>query len=347
MFRRSLRLTRVSFDVMRSTPSLIIPPIIAIVSSLILVLTASGVFFLRAGRGSSVDPGSYSVIEYVMFSLILLVTSTVTLLCNATVVAAANARLRGEPATLSQSFNVAFSRFPQILGWGVITVAVGMILRAIEERAGFLGAIISWIGSVAWAVITYFVLPVLVIEKVGPIEAIKRSSKIVRTRWGEVVAFEVGIGLVAFLCLLPIIAIAVALGLLVHPVAGIVMGAGAFAFLMAVTTALTAVYQTALYQYSVWGWVPHPFTEGDFVGVATYKRRGLFGSRMDRRGAASLASMIPSPTGQPSWQQPQPLPPPMVQQPYASWPHGHAGYAPPQPNLLYNRGDSGEQAQSN
>lgn len=340
MFRRSLRLTRISFEVMRSTPSLIVPPIIAIVSSLILVLTASGAIFLRSGSGSAVDPGNYSVLDYVMFSLILLVTSTVTLLCNAAVVAAANARLRGEPVTLSQSFNVAFSRFPQILGWGVITVAVGMILRAIEERAGFLGSIISWIGSVAWAVITYFVLPVLVIEKVGPIEAIKRSSKIVRTRWGEVVTFEVGIGLVAFLCLLPIIAIAVALGLLVHPVAGIVVGAVAFALLMAVTTALTAIYQTALYQYSVWGWVPQPFAEDDFVGVAQYKRRGLFGSSVFGKGTASAASLIPEPTSQASWQQPQPLPPSAAQQPYSSWPQSQTGYAPPQPNPYYGD-DSG------
>lgn len=340
MFRRSLRLTRISFEIMRSTPSLIIPPIIAIVSSLILILTSAGVIFLRSKGAPAVEPGDYSVLDYVMFSVVLLVTSTVTLVCNATVIAAANARLRGETATLSQSFNIAFSRFPQILGWGVITVAVGMILRAIEERAGFLGSIISWIGSVAWAVITYFVLPVLVIEKVGPIEAIKRSSKIVRSRWGEVVTFEVGIGMVAFFCLLPIAAIAVALGLLVHPAAGIVVGAIAFALLMAVTTALTAIYQTALYQYSVWGWIPQPFAENDFVEVAQYNKRGLFGSSMFGKGTASAASLIPEPTGQPSWQQPRPVPPSTAQQPHSPWPQSQTGYAPPQPNPYYGD-DSG------
>ena len=60
-----------------------------------------------------------------------------------------------------------------------------MVLRAIQERGGIVGQIGAAIAGVAWALITFLVVPILVIEGVGPMEAIRRSGGLLRQTWGE------------------------------------------------------------------------------------------------------------------------------------------------------------------
>ena len=42
---------------------------------------------------------------------------------------------------------------------------------------------------------TYFVVPVLVVEKLGPIDATKRSMSLMYRTWGEALVGKVGLGL--------------------------------------------------------------------------------------------------------------------------------------------------------
>lgn len=53
-----------------------------------------------------------------------------------------------------------------------------MILRSLEERAGFLGRIVIGLIGMAWSLITFLVLPILVLEGVGVGTAIKRSGEL-------------------------------------------------------------------------------------------------------------------------------------------------------------------------
>ena len=72
-----------------------------------------------------------------------------------------------------------------------------MLQNALRDRLGFIGSLLGGLLEVAWAAITYFVVPVLVVDGVGPIEAIKRSSAILKRTWGEAVAGEGGLGIIA------------------------------------------------------------------------------------------------------------------------------------------------------
>jgi hypothetical protein len=75
---------------------------------------------------------------------------------------------------------------------------------------------IGGIVGTAWAVATYFVMPAVVVEGVGPIKAVRRSSALLRRTWGESLAGAGGLGLIQLLLTLP----AIGLGILAFKMQG-------------------------------------------------------------------------------------------------------------------------------
>ncbi len=101
---------------------------------------------------------------------------TVIFFCNTALVGAALIRLRGGDPTVADGFRIAASRVGPILGYAFIAATVGMVLRAISERSGFLGRLVVSLVGFAWNLATFLAVPVLVVEDVGPIEAVQRSA---------------------------------------------------------------------------------------------------------------------------------------------------------------------------
>ncbi len=127
-----------------------------------------------------------------------------------------------------------------------------MILRALQERAGLLGRIIFGIIGIAWTVLTFFVVPVLLYEEVGVGEAIKRSGSIFRQRWGEQFIGNATIGLAIFLVAIPVLLVGGLIAAAV-PLVGIPLLVLAVGALMAVGAARTGVFNAALYRYATTG----------------------------------------------------------------------------------------------
>ena len=73
-----------------------------------------------------------------------------------------------------------------IFSWAMLSAVVGTAIRLLEQRLGLVGRLIGFAGGLAWAVATFLVIPVLAFENVGPIEAVKRSSSILKARFGTV-----------------------------------------------------------------------------------------------------------------------------------------------------------------
>jgi hypothetical protein len=136
----------------------------------------------------------FPVAGYVIGFLFYVVQYTVIFFCNTALVGAALIRLRGGDPTVADGFRIAMSRFGAILGYALIAATVGMILRTIAERAGFIGKIVVGLIGFAWNVATYLVVPVLAVENVGPIDAIKRSASYLRKTWGEQIVGNLGLG---------------------------------------------------------------------------------------------------------------------------------------------------------
>jgi ABC-type multidrug transport system fused ATPase/permease subunit len=112
---------------------------------------------------------------------------------NAALIHCALFRFRGIPTSVNDGLWAATQRLPQILAWSFVSATVGLLLKAIENSHERAGELISSIAGTAWSIVTYFVMPVLIVEKVGPFEAIARSARILKSTWGEALGGRIGI----------------------------------------------------------------------------------------------------------------------------------------------------------
>ena len=150
---------------------------------------------------------------------------------------------------------------PRFFGYAVISATVGVVLNTLSRRAGFLGQIVISLIGFAWNVATYLVVPVLVVEKLGPIEAIKRSAALLRATWGEQLVGNFSMGavfalagvVIVFVIGVPLMAIAGAANspaLVILCIGLIVL---ALVALGVVSSTLQGIYTAALYRYATEG----------------------------------------------------------------------------------------------
>jgi len=148
---------------------------------------------------------------------------------------------------------------PAILGYALISATVGMIFRWLSER-GVLGAIASRLAGMAWNIATFLVVPILVMENVGPVEAVKRSAGLLKKTWGEQIVGNLSIGLVFGLLIFAIILLGiggVALGVNIDS-APVAIAAAVIATILVlglslISSALSGIYSAAVYNYAVTG----------------------------------------------------------------------------------------------
>jgi hypothetical protein len=258
-FSRSWTLVKASGSVLMQDKELLVFPFISSIMTLIVaacfVLPALGMGALDGmTRG---DGNAFSIGFYVIVFLFYLSQYFVIFFFNSALVGAAMIRLEGGDPTVSDGLRIATSRAGAILGYAFIAATVGMILRAIQERVGFIGKIIVAIIGVGWTLATALVVPVLVSKDVGPVEAVKESALLLKETWGENIIGHGGIGLafgfIQFGVVLTGIALVVLMVLtksMVLIVAAIIVAVLAIMLTTLVQAALSGIYSAALYRYA-------------------------------------------------------------------------------------------------
>ncbi|MPZ99412.1 MAG: hypothetical protein GEU80_08765 [Dehalococcoidia bacterium] len=190
-------------------------------------------------------------VDYVLGASLYVVAYFIVIFFNAALVSAALERLRGGNPTVGSGLRAASSHLPQILGWAIIAATVGLILQAIRDRMdNFLGRMVIGFLGAAWTYATFFVIPVLVAEGIGPIGAIKRSGGLFRETWGRQFTASFGFGLVYIVALLIAFLPAAAL-FTISPVAGLLAGTVLFALAIGTVQALEGIFKAALYEFSL------------------------------------------------------------------------------------------------
>jgi Family of unknown function (DUF6159) len=256
-FGRSWELAKSSLSVLRSDKELLLFPLVSFIG-LVLVSIGFAIPWFALGGVNQIQDGQVNIVSLVLAFLYYLVAYTVTFFFQTALVAAAMIRLDGGDPTLGDGFRAATSRLPQILGYAVIAATVGMILRWISERAGLVGAIIIGIIGFAWNLATFLVVPVLVMENLGPIDAIKRSGSLLRKTWGEQLIGAGGIGLVFGLLFFVVVMIGAGLIVAVSSSTTLVIVVLIAVFIVAgliglIGSAASGVYTASLYRYATKG----------------------------------------------------------------------------------------------
>ena len=268
----TFELMKMSWRVLMKDRELIFFPIMAALSILATVgvfaaVAASTGTFDRIDAVQAEEPGAaLSGADIVMGVSVFFLTTFFGIFFNSALVAAALERLRGGDPNVSSGLRVALARLPAIIGWAVIAGTVGLVLQLARSRTdNFLGRIALAIAGGVWAYMTFFVIPVLVAEGVGPIEGIKRSASLFRKTWGRQAISSFGFGLVYLLAglvaLLPTAAL-----FFIHPVLGIAGGAFFFSIALGAVAAMEGIFKAALYEFAN-GESPLEFDRGSLTSA--------------------------------------------------------------------------------
>lgn len=208
-FKRGLNTAKKSYAVLKADRSLVMFPIIAGVMCLL-----AGVVLLGGGAVLFVEVGEVAGIAAWVVGLYVL--TFIGIYCNVALAGAAALALDGRNTTLADGWAAARPHRGVIAQWALVQVTVGLLLQLIQGLLNdstlgrVIASVITVVASAAWAIATFFVIPILALEGLGPKDAVKRSAHLVRERWGEGLAGSGAIGavMIVFL-LLPIIAIVV------------------------------------------------------------------------------------------------------------------------------------------
>lgn len=255
-----MQLARASWEVLKADKELLALPLLSLAST--LVVAASFLIPMAwVGRAETEQNPAWVILPLAFFAYLVL--AYITIFFNSALIHAANERLEGGDPTVGSALRGAAARAGRLLPWAAVSATVSLLLRAVEERAGTLGKIVSGIAGMAWSLVTFLVLPILVMEDIGVRDALRRSTEMFKGTWGENVAARIGFGLLGFLAVLPglaAIAGAFALGSTSDTASGItsvgvhplLLTIGVVWILVAalVLATLSGIFQTALYRYA-------------------------------------------------------------------------------------------------
>ncbi|MFD1550766.1 hypothetical protein DNU06_05800 [Putridiphycobacter roseus] len=242
------RLGIASLKVIKKNKQLVLFPIISTLFLLFVIGSFMGLAYAKWGYDYPEMVQEGSLIDYVFAFITYLISYFVIVFFNVGLVHCTRMYLQGEKPTFKAGVQFSMTRIPAILGWATLSATVGLIIKAIQENSGTVGGIIASIIGIVWSIATFFVVPVLAYENVGPVEALKKSGKIMKEKWGESIGATFSFGILSFLGML-LFAIPIGFLLfLVHPVLGITVGILIVFFIQSIVSASEMVFITTIYQ---------------------------------------------------------------------------------------------------
>lgn len=260
---RSWEMMKHSAFVLRQDKELLTFPIVSgAVSLVVLASFACGAWGLSFFENLPENGEELVLSEHVPLMiygfLFYFVSYFVVIYFNAGLIAAAHIRLAGGDPTVADGFRAANQCLPAILGYALFAATVGTILKVIRDNSNNLIArIVVGLIGMAWTLITFLVVPVIVIERAGPVKAISRSAQLFKRTWGEQIVADIGFGLVWLLLALPgiaLIVVAAGIGVAFDSfIAAAVLVAVAllyFLVLAVVISTLQGIFVAALYSYA-------------------------------------------------------------------------------------------------
>ncbi len=261
MFRtigNTWQITKLSWKVLQLDRELIFFPIMGTLGAVLVGAVAAGVF---GATGTFDRLGSTGDAEFNIFDLVIALVAYfgglfMVIFFNSALVAAARERLEGGDPNVMSGIRAVRGMWLAILGWTIITGTVGLILQALQSMARensqgvmrIVAIILVSLLQTAWAYITFFVIPVLVVERIGPIAAIRRSGSLLRQSWGEQLTASFSFFLI-YLIAIVIVAIPVVVLAFIAPVAAIIVGIILGGIALASVAAMEGIFKAALYEW--------------------------------------------------------------------------------------------------
>lgn len=255
-----------SLDVLRAHPDLAVFPLLGGIAGFIylaLLLGGSAVLGLTSGP-------AFWVVLFVLY----LGSSFVASLFTAGLVYSVREAFEGTEPSLRSGLTAAWEKRRLLFAWALASAIVGVLLRALERQRGLPAQIATSLFGVAWGILTYFIIPVILFEDVDVRSMFRRSGQTFKETWGETAGAGFGVGIVTALFIVAGLLLAV-VGFIF--LSGSVVGfIGTLLFAVLVVFAavlfgqtLGAIARTALYVYATEGIQPSEFDDVDFASTVS------------------------------------------------------------------------------
>ena len=263
---RGWRLTKASFRVLNLDKEILALPMIA---GVLMIVALVGFGWGAFGLGLFPEEGITAAGLLALFGIYVLVYA-ISIYFNVAVIEMATIRFNGGDPVLKDGFRFASRRVTRIVQWALVAATVGIIFRILRDYArehlGFLGQLLVGFLEAGWGLATFFVVPIAVYQDVGPFQAIKGSTRMMKRTWGESMGGIITTGIIFLLLglvgILPIVA-----GVMLLPTSftlGLVLVATGLVYwivLTAVHVAVDGILVAGLYKFANEGRLPEAFEE--------------------------------------------------------------------------------------
>jgi hypothetical protein len=268
--KTGLVLTKDSLTVIRHYPKLLVFPLLSGVAGLAFL----GLFF-----GLTVGFLEFEL-NAVTGGLLLVVYLGLTFISSffsAALVHQARQCFEDQPVSLRAGVAAAWEQAAPIFVWSLIAATVGLLINAIENSDSLPARIVGSLFGLAWTVLTFLVIPVIVFERTSTVEMFKRSGGLFKQTWGETPISLLAVTLVSALVAIPValVGLAVAQAGLAPVGIGVILVGVLLGFLISQT--LQGVVKTALYVYATEGKTPEEFGDLDPGSLPDDRRNSASG----------------------------------------------------------------------
>tara|TARA_B100001094_G_scaffold243854_1_gene239987 strand:- start:266 stop:1159 length:894 start_codon:yes stop_codon:yes gene_type:complete len=271
---RGWKITKLGMAVVRADPELMVYTFLSALFSLVAIGAAvSGSVGLDVIASDPECVGDecgweLAVAHMAIWFVFYLLVSVITVFWNAAIIASAYERLSsGTNPSFSYGIGQAMKCLPQILVWGIIAGTVGLFINILEglshdENAPvplrFVAGLASFIIGIAWWIVTFFVIPMIVLERAGVLDSMGKSTELFKRTWGEDVASHIGTGLLMTLCIVLLICVSVPLMMFgeLGVALGIVILSIGLLFAVLFFSTVEAVNRASLFYYAKTGQIP-------------------------------------------------------------------------------------------
>jgi hypothetical protein len=237
-----------SFKVLKENKHLVIFPILSTLS--LILIMGSFVVTILASNGwdfEQLEVSNSSATYFLLLLLFYVVNYFIVVFFNMALIHCTRLYFKGEEATVGDGLRFSFSRIGAIFSWALFAGTVGAILKMIQEESGIIGKIITGIIGIVWSIATFFVVPIIAYENVGPIDAFKRSTKMMKQKWGESLGATFSFGLIYIIAFILAAIVFAIFNATLGAIAGVAIAMLLIFIISAIMSAAQTIFVSAVY----------------------------------------------------------------------------------------------------
>ena len=276
---RGWKLSKLSFSVVKADPEILVYVLLMGAMSLATLSAMNAPFFLEMDWAVIMTTDSITNEEVVAgltnagmawYFAFYMLLSIIVVFWNSAIIANAHMRLSGGDPTFVYGVSKAFSRIHLIVIWGMISGTVGLLLKLIRNTNAreaknpglqILLSIITFVFEVAWWIMTFFMIPLMVVEGRSIRESMKEGKEMMLKTFGTNIASGLGIQVIAIFFGFLTVILAIAIGSAIQPVLGIVIGVIGIGLILMWVAAAETVSVAALYVFAKTGEMPQIYKD--------------------------------------------------------------------------------------